>query len=338
MELPVSTENALMNGLQYAYPYAILSAYEEAKPWIAENYIYISLLKPKVTNSIANFMGYIDGYTYTNDARPNEILVSNSIDTFMLSSRNLMDIIAHYLDDGYYIVLFVDEYYLPSCNMYKRQHMLHEQLLYGYDKSKKTILALGLDHSALFSRICHNYSDIVIAFDKGLTCTKHGNPEWAGRNRLICLKPAERLLQYTYSADVFVNKISHYITGDLTERELYAADWVYPGHLYVGMSYFEYLLTDLIVDSDYYFRNIHHLYEHKRMMVQSISYFEKGNGNFNTKNSVLYKEKVLNPIYALRNRLLKYLVSNKTVSMTDYTDEIKRIMEIEASLLTKICN
>jgi len=340
MKLPISMEHPLMSVLHHAYPYAILSAYEDAQAWISENYIHISVLEPQQVNQASVYMGYADGYTYINEGRANAILTSNAADTFLLSKHDILDLLIYNIGHSNYVVLFVDEFYLPSCRFYQTNHYLHEQLLYGYDNEKNILYGLGINNAGVFSELSHEYKDMAEAYHKGLLCKIHGKIEWAEQNRLICMKPSEKLDQFKYLSEVYESKISQYLSGTLSERDRFYSPIFAPGTLHTGLSYTHYVFSH-IWDKDFgLFRHIHHLHEHKGLMERALCYWEKNKLIESNKLSAKYKDEVCNPMSIVRNYLLKQMQiqsNHDEQTLITVKNRLESVLESEVAILSDVC-
>ncbi|MCQ2426785.1 MAG: hypothetical protein MJ137_00090 [Clostridia bacterium] len=60
-----------------------------------------------------------------------------------VSSSEIIDFTISHLDNGWYVVGFVDEYHIPNTDSYLVKHHRHSILLYGYDEATAAFIAIG---------------------------------------------------------------------------------------------------------------------------------------------------------------------------------------------------
>ena len=220
--------------------------------------------------------------------------------------------------------MFVDEYYLPECGMGGKEHYLHEELIYGYDDDKQILLSIGMNDNCHFSEIELSYGDIRRAYEVGLTCSGHGNLNWAVKNRIRVVSFDKLSGRYPYNPERFLKKIESYLLGKADEGLVFVSGFSELGDVYVGIGYYVYLLDEFEkIDRSKMFRHIHHLYEHKLMLSSSIRFM----GQYENNPQILeaaneYDSCILSKMKELRMLSLK----NKISETQQLRDRIRRLL------------
>jgi len=142
------------------------------------------------------------------------ISATNPEDAFTIEN------IANRLLDGFYAVVFADEYYLPHRKAYCRNHFVHEFLLYGIDDGCVNTLALcenGLLGFPSFSQV-----DLINAIQQGRNYfSLRGDCPWIKEQYLIYLKPRRELLSCRMDIATIKQKLDAYFhgTGSVSETD-----------------------------------------------------------------------------------------------------------------------
>lgn len=91
--------------------------------------------------------------------------------TLNAMSNNVVDLVCGILDSGCYLDALLDEYYLSAHWAYRRQHYLHQNLIYGYSQEEKMYFAMGFDRVGRYEKfnIAFDEFNAGIAGDAGLS-------------------------------------------------------------------------------------------------------------------------------------------------------------------------
>jgi hypothetical protein len=316
-ELPIIIENIPFSGLQYSYILSILFTFKEVVPLLIENYISIFGGISVNDNVKSNPYGYSDGYSYDCccvDRNPIDI---HNFDDIVLRHLDIIELIKDFIENNYYVIVFVDEYFLPLCSMGERSHFLHEQLIYGYDDEILCFFAVGIKKSGQYGKIKHSFTELQNAFKRGYDIRTHGTYEWLQSHRVIAIKKNNRFADgytYPFSISRFSNKLSKFVSEKTDEGIQYCIEYKprkfnfyydidfykIPGIVKITKKYFS------------YFRFAHHAYEHAIGIKRKLNFI---NDHYNipqlVQNISIFDLNICRVLSEMRIRSLKYQVKEE---------------------------
>ena len=270
----------------------------------------------------SNYHDYIDGYSFATDrySENEPVLRQHSYSRKEIITSKVCEFIVDKLNANEYVILFVDEYYLPGTYLYMRRHFLHEQLLFGYDDQLQIFYGMGLNHRKKYAELSYSYMAIQHAYEEGLECSEHGDIEWAERNRLICLSKINSSSgMFPICLEEYINKISTYLTGKISPRQEYYIQERNMSHYY-GINYYELAKQTLSKENLYeVFKHVNHLLEHKKMLMDGARLICKCCGvSFLLYDELLrmFEDKIINELQLLRTKLLYYVQSGRIIKNT----------------------
>lgn len=65
------------------------------------------------------------------------------------------------IDDGWYIMGYYDEYYIPETASFKWRHFRHTMLIYGYDDESQLFYAMGYTGDRKYRSHCLTYDEFI---------------------------------------------------------------------------------------------------------------------------------------------------------------------------------
>ena len=306
MKLPICLNINMNNMLNYAFPLSIIMAHPHLYPWSMENYFSIGTIDwYKQSNTVGLYMLYLDGFSYADISMPTKILGQNSYSDYYLMSLDIIEIIKHHIRNNQYVVVFVDEYYLPGTQLFGYQHFLHEELIYGYDDSQHTLYSLGMSLARCYARLEYTYEDFKIAYQNGYKCDVHGNIEWARNHRIITLDPNAYSTQYPYSSSRVINKLRGIIDNTVLPDDVFFLNTAQKGTLITNQRYVERIVNLIFNNDPLSFRYVHHLREYCILLYERLHYLSNNIGfSDNTFLSGIHS-KVILPLSAARLDMIK---------------------------------
>ena len=105
--------------------------------WIANNYIQYKF-NPEET-APANYIDLIKRDYKTYSIHPFIKFTEDKQDLIQSVYNGIWDYVLTKLRHGYYVHLYLNEYYIPNSDSYQEQYFLHENLFYGYNEDSKTV-------------------------------------------------------------------------------------------------------------------------------------------------------------------------------------------------------
>lgn len=135
---PIKTYN------HHAFGTGIITSVKDGINWIYNNYIQISYYPEE---SFTTFDYHMD-YIYCQPVFSHEYIGDDVIKSLGI---NVMDYILEAVMNGKYVIMCVNEYYIPNREAYMSYSYNHNIMLYGYDEKTRMFNTAGYDEEGHFS-------------------------------------------------------------------------------------------------------------------------------------------------------------------------------------------
>lgn len=297
-QLPVIEKHKLSSGLQHAYALSIVLANPEITDWYNESYILPIIFEFKA-KSVASPGEYLDSYAYSNISAYKDIFIQHGYSERFIPQNGLINCIKEFINDGNYVVIFVDEFYLLACNMGGKNHFLHEELIYGYNDEEKIFYSLGINSDIHYGSIKHKYEDLLYSYNEGIICDRHGDIDWARENRVITIKPIKKDIEYKCDKNNIFDSIKRYLSPSLSCKENFKLYSPAFKNIYLGLDCYKYI-SECVINGKDVFPLLHLMFEHKDIFTDHLIYL---NTDFNSQN--YYKRQITKMAEAIRMLGLK---------------------------------
>jgi hypothetical protein len=308
--------------LHHAYQLSIAQEHPSFPQWFSTNYIQLRYY-PK-TNWL-NFyrLELYNGFEYCPlldfQMLKNEFLKTNQI--------NIIDLVINCIKNGYYIWLYIDEYYDPNRMYFNYSHVIHESLLYGYNLNTNCFYSAGFNQQKNYSFSEISFSD----FSRAFNATADHLP-------IKILKPNEKAI-CEFDIKNVKDVLNDYINSENTSRrnELInniTSDCVYGLDIYKYLKlYFESLLDNGNLSD---IRMLHILWEHKKCMLLRIKYLSK-NEHLNNSETIISKyETIQKKVLIMRNMQMKYNMTGNKKIIDRIVVSLGEISSEEKNILSKV--
>lgn len=164
-------------------------------------------------------MGFLDGYQYGDvDCLDTRIFKCIELSSKFIDRADPFSKIEFMINQGYYVVAFVDEYYLLD-NQETLSHFTHEYLVYGSDST--FVYAIGFNSRKIFDRLifdkirfCNALLHAEEYIDQRPACN------WVKEKQLIFMKTAPREYEYPLRPSVIKEKLDAYFCGEASEENI----------------------------------------------------------------------------------------------------------------------
>lgn len=291
-ELNIVLQKEITSYLHFYQYLCIILAYKENYPWFYENYIEIRSFFSSISK---RFKGTV-GLEYHREL---EKIADGKAFGYpdLLNVGNIVEFIKENINLGYYVIIAVDEYYLPEKHCYKSIHNVHPSLIYGYDDLNKKLFAIGWTNAQILGKMLFDYSMFTEAYETGKKNYKDTYP-WGDvcAITLFTLKPRESL--YKLGINVFLKRFENYVNsinystqkGSLSPEEIEINKF--------GIDVYDVIIKGLndqlgdIEPVDY--RGIHFITEHSLGLYNRLNYLES--------------------IYRLENRTINFIKEYGNIS------------------------
>ncbi len=266
-KLKIVTQRNITTYLHRSLPLCVVLAYDKYLPWYYSNFIQIF--------SFTDESGYVElNYLEPRDCC-SEIVDMVCLGYNLLKKEEcIIDFIIEKINMGYYLIMNVDEYYLPNKGDYRKNHFVHPSLIYGYDNDIEQLLGIGFDKERLFSEITFDYSQFSEAYEKGKIHYKNYAP-WCGWSAIQLMRPKSFEEEYPFSIDRFLKELKNYLFSIGDSIRMYSFEYN-KKQVEFGFKVYDVIIRNLEnllqgkLTIDY--RALHLLSEHKKCMYDRLNY------------------------------------------------------------------
>ncbi|OPX43792.1 hypothetical protein CLHUN_22720 [Ruminiclostridium hungatei] len=279
--------------LHHAYLLSVAREHPDFKEWFNTNYIQMKYYPQRYWLNFHRLDLYGGAFDYCPlldlQMVKNEFLRINGID--------IVELAVKYIEQGYYIWLYIDEFYDRNRRAYNTRHFIHENLLHGFDPDTRCFYSSGFDQNQKYTFSETRYQDLSDSFNHA--------PD---NLHLKILKPNSNAV-FKLELENIKNTLSDYLNSCNTSKRsiMYnnpTSDCVYGLEIYKHLkTYFEALLNE---KTYYDIRILHILWEHKRCMTARIAYLHETK-HLTRHGPILNSSiEIENKVLMLRNLQMKY--------------------------------
>lgn len=325
--------------LGHAYVLGILLPYEYAKPWIHTSYTQLFISKHYL-NDLQEYR--LDFYPDLMIAYSNmPWLIYKHSDKILLDQLGV-DIhryLITQLEREYYVVTYVDEFYIHNSICYQENHFVHDIFIYGYD------LDLEIYHVAIFDKN-RQFSLQEVTFEQfEQAYVSQGKSTQSLISSFKRMEPLDYegskygsgVGRFDFDLQLMIDVLSDYLEGRNSTERLRIQQQPVEG--YFGVEIYPYLqqfITRVIEGvQNFDVRQLHILWEHKKMMVARMEYLQQL-GYLEEDTSLLAEAKRLEKqAYTYRNLMLKGFMSNNRNILHPLVNSLEEMLIAEKALITQ---
>lgn len=290
-------------------------------PWLYRNFIQISCDIHSVNRPIDFFYGAEKDWDFH---WVNYFLNFNEIPRHMITHYGVLDFIRECIDQGKYIELRLDQYYIRNRDEYHRHHFSHQNLIYGYDDSQKLIYLLGYVNAGQMVKVDISYADLRYQFVKR-KCVSD----------IFVIEYKPEAYGFEYQGEYIRKMIRHYLDSYNTSFDL--GHLIEPRKRVYGIMCYDELLTEKgmqVLLSDR--RVMHLLYEHKALMKERLEYIifrEVEDRDHLNQYPEAYSE-VVRMAFNIRSLAVKYELSGDEIIATKIKEILNKMCTLEKHVLS----
>ena len=252
---------------------------------------------------------------------------------------DIVEFIINAIDSNTYVDIWLDEYYIPVKNAYKRYSKPHNNLVYGYDKEKKYFYMAGYVQDGV-NQFVGTYGIFHITFNELYDAYKNcPYNEWYKSIYLYSIESHGGTIEkYKFNIGTVKRSLESYL---YSENSLFNYANVVPktNRFSFGLDVYQDLLSNL--DMGHYYpddiRPLELLVEHKKCMVDRIIYLysKKYISKEECEMLNLFSSEILKYTLKARNLQLKYIIS-KRGNLDYYRNLLRELPGIEKRFLEKM--
>ncbi len=317
--------------LHHAHPLSIILNYKESHEWFYSNYIQLCCEIGLEGKRIPfNFYGYEASLPEKNYPFLNIEKISKNV--IQLTQLDICTFLIKCIDLGYYVRASIDRYYIKTFTKdYKENHKYHEVLLFGFDNDEKTFLAYGYV-DGFFKEAKISFHDFSQAFLNCLSQVAYQND--------VYLFKYNGTYQYQFDINLVTELLNDYLCSNNTSKRL--SMFKNPLNLAFGIRVYHYIKQSIEVLFDnkhnYDIRPLHILWEHKKVMIERIKFMEMHGYIRKGKYPISLYYNIEKEVLILRNKLIRYKITEETKILKDILNAIDRITLYEKNAIELLLN
>lgn len=320
------TDSPIKGYPDYAYALSVVMNKPENEAWLYCNYLQLYFLPSDVASSMRYY------YTDTNNRlwnTRNPLLDYQLVLRDMLKKYNIdiIDFIIDSIDSGFYLYLYLDEYFIENRIAYKKERYPHTTFFYGYDTEKEVLYSFGYDSSRHLSYETLSFDVVRKAYEE----LQEGKYHDDNLIYLFCYN--ETGSPYHFDINSVIRQLTEFV--DSVESSYhYDNCFNRREEMFFGMEalekFKEYLCKANELETFQYYKNFFMLWEYVDLMNKRIDYMIKeGYLQESTKSKEIFQQLEMK-YKALINMYIKY-ISTQSDSvfekiLTRY-DENKELLE-----------
>ena len=301
--LPITLDIDFTVNLMDCLPLCMISAKDNLKNWINQNFMLpVAYLK---TDGALDYI-ITDGVRYGANYRNPETVLRHCFvcGSIMRNVKSIVELLIDRLDEDWYSVIFVDQYYIKGTAAYQQWHYSHEIFIYGYDKNRRIFKAVSYGRKMFMLDI--SFEDLEVGFQEVFSVPAFTEEGWH-EYTLMLYQFIKHTEEYPYNNETFINKLTMYAKGVLPDR-IYYEDLLYmhcnKSQCYFGLNATEAMIQKMRMDKETFlnqctgdekykvfesFSAIYKYFEFHKGLLKRISYYAS---DFNT--SIEYQSSIIN--------------------------------------------
>lgn len=345
-ELQINLQKEITCYFYHSLPLCIILSENKLYDWFYLHYIQLVLTTAAHNDGNTGvFLDFLEGHNYDVWHNSNEVLKRIYVrDGFFIKNRiNILDVVINGINNQHYLIVFLDEYYLPDKANYKKHHFMHESLIYGYDNEKKEILSIAFDKNNIFNKIRYSYSDFCQAFKAKLDYDLENEYGFSYAN-VTLYKINDLIKENIFSIKRFSYQLYKYLfsISDIIDR--YYFDAIDGKFSTEARTYsFGFDIYDQVIKSLYYsiekctlldYTIFHLLSEHKKGLYNRLQYIlSKYPTTATFQNNVAKFYNIANEFEMIR---LKCLKLNKLISLNSFRLDSDKYTEFINEVINRL--
>ena len=326
--------------LHHAYTLGVLLCYADTEQWFSGNYIQLMC---NTDFSKELWFDFFVGDNYGGLPWFNYHIFDKSI--LNISENGLHEFVQYSINQGYYLHLYLDEYYLPCRPFYHSTHFTHCNLIYGYDCENENYHVAGFNNKMNFALSTISFTQFAGSF--GAENTDLNNVR-AYKNFLFKKK---KITRYDFEMSKTIDILNDYLLSrncsekpglyydlDSDLRFTYLNIAAHLKDQVFGLGVYDCLINylDSRMSREIDIRAFHCLWEHKKCMLLRIMYL--GSRGYLKDYYPVYNEyeEITNIALHVRNLALKYSITENVNTIKRVINMLKEIHERELSLIPNL--
>lgn len=271
--LPITENIPTSSYFCISLPLGVILATPETIAWYYENFINIYIEEKGNICFTDICFGMLAKYNSVF-----EYSISTQKDT---EGCSIVDRVKHELRENQnYAYMYVDEYYISRKKAYGKYHFHHHVLVYGYNDEEKCFEVLAFDETEHFKKMKYPYNEIEKGYTEAFGCDNEDKNETFGA---IFFKIRKNFEHHLFLPNV-ITALQEYVNGTIPKNLRFLQHNMAQVEFHQGQDSIyginvlretSKLLDEIdLLNMDFpYFRRVHFLYEHAKMLLERIRYY-----------------------------------------------------------------
>ncbi|KOP65275.1 hypothetical protein AMS62_08460 [Bacillus sp. FJAT-18019] len=242
------------------------------------------------------------------------------------------------IDSGCYVILLVDQFYIPNSVYYQKSHSPHELFIYGYHLGNKEFYISDNFASGKYKRLACSFEDMKTAYNNLSAELELNYNNYDGM--MFILSKKELAEPIPFHPQLVVHQLEDYLhakDSSKADQTLYAhnkPDWNYGLQCYSNLIRY----VGHVCDGQEYLdiRPFHVIYLHKKQMCSRIQFIQTKvdlpNGeDLKSRFSELERTSLIN-----RNLAMKYNFSKNPDLKKGITKQLEAMVSMEKLIIPQL--
>lgn len=342
-QLKINIQKDLTTYLNYSLPLCAILTDDSLYPWFYQHFVQLYTLTGEDGNL---WVDYLEHRDFFKDIAENKMYDYKSL----LEEKDIVKFIINKINEGGYVIIYVDEYYLHKKASYMSKHFLHQLMVYGYSNQTETFMTVAFNEENDFTSDEYTYETLNQSYELGKKYYQ-SSPVWVLNETVEIIKLKQNINTYKFKLELFLEDLKLYLSGNgdysmirPNNLEANGRQASFNFKVYDELSF---NINNLIQGKKTMdFRYMHLLFEHKSIMYKRLEYIAS---HFKASDTLMmlikeYSKVEENALFA-RNLYIKYdaLIELKSVNKSNINklllniiDTISLIKEKELNILTNI--
>ncbi|AIQ51297.1 hypothetical protein [Paenibacillus sp. FSL R7-0331] len=317
---------------------SVISQNDRYTEWFLNNYVQLFVDKNDYKKKLLRLDFYTNNPFITCPFISHQHIHRNIIKR---AYDDIVEFLIHSLEEGYYIYLIIDSYYISKYAKYQVNHQVHDLFIYGIDTERSIFYAADN-----FTNGKYSYEEIPLdqirkAYDQVENLKLS---DWLEGVKLIGYREANEFwaLSHTYKFDLqnLLIELEEYLNGSKTPVRYanpYDQWYIYACEMAFGQDIFDVIIHFITYEEDLFDkRPLFVLWEHKKVMLMRLRYLEEK--NYLTANFSDAYAKIEHSAYLLNKMYLKHFVggSRDIEALKRIAQKLEEMKQLEAALLRSL--
>ena len=270
LKLDIVLQRKMTTYLHRSLPMCIILSNENYKGWYYTNFVQI--MSNTLDDGLVelNYITPRDGYIEITENICLGYPVLHYEDEFV-------SYVIECINRGYYLIVHLDEFYIPDKWAYEEIHFVHASLVYGYNMEKRELYGIGFDDDMIFREITFDFDIFNDAYEAGKKNYKE-YAFWCEWSAVQLIKPKSPNTPFPFDLKRFRDELDDYMTSRRDDYKLYSFD--YPmDRMRCGACVYDQVIEKMqelktgVLHIDY--RAFHLIAEHKKGLLERFTYVKE---------------------------------------------------------------